>query len=226
MTSAEGATVSKPMWLLYDVVLTTTTPFANGLPESFEEIKAMMKARAATDAELKRKKAAGETITPIDELAEEVAEEAGVLEEPAKGRAAFLHDDEGLYYEGRCVKAHLKDCANQVREFLGITALKAKVANKVYVETERIYLGKTAPDGSETRIIHAWTPQGQKISSFKEIDYVENATLKFQLRVLNDGVITKGILDEIFRYGALHGIGQERSQGWGRYMVFIFKLAE
>lgn len=211
------------MWKKYEVELHFTTPFASSTPKNPKDIGAMLIARAPSESELKRRTEAGEAITPIAELAEQVAEEVEAGEEVERGYATFKRDETGLYYEARCVRAHIKDCSNQLQGLLGIKALKSKVANRVYVEPAKIYLGKQEPDGSETRIVHAMTMKGPR-SSFKTIDYVDKPVLKFHLKVLDDGVIDRDILEAIFEYGAEHGMGQERSQDWGKYE--LVKLEE
>jgi hypothetical protein len=115
-----------------------------------------------------------------------------------------------------------KDGATQVSRFIDMTAFKSKVANKVYVMTERIRLGKDKPDGTIQRFVQAITPKGPR-SSIKHIDYVVAPRLSFHLKVLDDGVITEDHLRLIFEYGAVHGIGQERSQGFGRYTLEVFE---
>jgi hypothetical protein len=211
------------MWRKYEVELRFTTPFASSTPKNPKDIEAMLIARAPSELELKKRMEAGEEITQIPELAEQVAEEVKASEEVERGYATFKRDDKGLYYEARCVKAHIKDCANQLQGFLEIKALKSKVANRVYVEPAKIYLDKSEPDGSEVRIVHAMTMKGPR-SSLKTIDYVDSPTLKFQLKVLDDGVIDEEILKAIFEYGSEHGMGQERSQDWGKYE--LVKLEE
>jgi len=203
------------MWKTFEVELQFTTNFASSTPKNPEDIKAMLEARSPNTPP------AG--AIPLEQLAEKVGEEVEASEEVERGFATFKRDDEGLYYEARCVRGHIKDCANQLQGLLGIKALKAKVANKVYVEPQKIRLNIDVPDGNETRIIHAMTNRGPR-SSFKFIDYVTDARLKFSLRVLDDGVIDKGILEAIFEYGGTHGIGQERSQDWGKYN--LVKLQE
>lgn len=204
------------MWVRYEVELHFTTPFASSTPKNPKDIEAMLIARAPSEPDLKRRMGAGEQITPLPELVEQVGEEVEAKEEVERGYATFKRDDTGLYYEARCVRAHIKDCANQLQGLLSIKALKSKVANRVYVEPAKIYLDKSEPDGSETRIVHAMTMKGPR-SSLKTIDYVNSPTLKFILKVLDDGVIDRDILEAIFEYGSEHGMGQERSQDWGKY---------
>lgn len=198
------------MWQRYEVELRFTTPFASSTPKNPKDIEAMLEARMPAKPP--------EDATPLPDLAEQVAEEVGATEEVERGYATFKRDDRGLYYEARCVRAHIKDCANQLQRLLDIKALKSKVANRVYVEPARIYLGKQEPDGSEVRIVHAMTMKGPR-SSLKTVDFVDKPVLTFILKVLDDGVIDRDILEAIFEYGAEHGMGQERSQDWGKYKL-------
>ena len=211
------------MWKRYAVELRFTTPFASSTPRNPKDIEKMLIARTPSDSELRKRREAGEEIVPLDELGEQVAEEVKASEEVERGYATFKRDGKGLYYEARCVKAHIKDCANQLQGFLEIKALKSKVANRVYVEPAKIYLDKSEPDGSEVRIVHAMTMKGPR-SSLKTLDYVDSPILKFQLKVLDDGVVDEEILKAVFEYGGEHGMGQERSQDWGKYE--LVKLEE
>jgi len=61
-------------------------------------------------------------------------------------------------------------------------------------------------------------------SSLKTIDYVDKPILKFNLKVLDDDVIDRDILEAIFEYGSEHGMGQERSQDWGKYELVKLEL--
>ena len=236
------------MWKKYELELQMTGQFAASLPRSREEIKAMLENRMPVKPPV--------DYIPIDELTEEVygkvapvfpdqsVTPAGEEEEELQyGWATFCRNEEGLYYEGRCVRGHLKDCANQVKdvdipalkvvkkkdgEEGQITALKAKVANKVYVMTDVIPLmldGVQAKEiaGTQQRFVQVMTRMGPR-STIKYLDYLEKPVLTFQLNVLDDGIITEDILDAIFEYGSVHGLGQERSQGWGRYTYTIKEL--
>ena len=206
------------MWKEYRVELTMEDKFAASIPKTKEEIGKMLEHRMPT-----RKP---EGAVPIEELTEKVSEEVGTegeSTEPEVGWATFKNNDKGLYYEGRCIRGHIKDCATQVKDLFPDTkAFKAKVANKVYVVNDVIPIGKDKPDGFEQRFIQVMTRQGPR-STYKYIDYVEGVKLEFTLRVLNDGVITEDMLQAIFDYGSVHGLGQERSQGWGRYSYKIWR---
>lgn len=212
------------MWKKYDVDLQMTGRFAASLPRTREDIKAMLEHRAPVKPPA--------NYISLEELEQEVVEKVGAegeevveKEEEEYGWATFCRDDNGLYYEGRCIRGHLKDCAGQLQVFLKIKGLKAKVANKVYVETDKIYLDRMRPDGTELRYVQVMTRKGPR-SAPKWIDYVEKPLLAFRLKVLDDGVIGRDILAAIFDYGSVHGLGQERSQGWGRYTWEMWEVTE
>ena len=216
------------MWKKYEVELQMVDKFAASIPKTKEDIEQMLEHRMPATPP--------ENFTPIAELTEEVAEKVGA---PAEGEeeeefkfgwATFPRNEDGLYYEGRCVRGHIKDCALQVKGTIKpeVKSLKSKVANKVYVMTDIITLmvnGVQAKEiaGTEQRFVQVITPQGPR-STIKYVDYLEKPTLKFQLNVLDDGVITEDILKSIFDYGSVHGMGQERSQGWGRYEYTITEI--
>ena len=215
------------MWNKYDVKLQMTGRFAASLPRTREDIKAMLEHRAPVKPPA--------NYISLEQLEQEVVEKVGAVSSPSfvseeeeeiqYGWATFCRDDQGLYYEGRCIRGHLKDCANQLQVFLKTKGLKAKVANKVYVETDKIYLDRMQPDGTELRYVQVMTRKGPR-SAPKWIDYCEKPVLEFRLKVLDDGVIGRDILAAIFDYGSVHGLGQERSQGWGRYTWEMREVAE
>jgi len=212
------------MWKKYEVELKMLGRFAASLPKTREEIEQMLEHRTPTNPP--------ENFTPVAELVEEVAGKVGVPpegeteeEELKYGWATFPRNEEGLYYEGRCIRGHLKDCANQIKDMLEppVKAFKAKVANKVYVMTDVIPLGAKEIAGTEQRFVQVMTRLGPR-STIKYVDYLEKPILKFRLNVLEDGIITKELLTSIFEYGSVHGLGQERSQGWGRYDFTITEV--
>lgn len=213
------------MWNKYEVKLQMTGLFAASLPRTREEIEKMLENRMPAKLP--------EDFISLEELADEVAEKVGVEEDEEDlkyGWATFARNDAGLYYEGRCVRGHIKDCSNQVKGAIQpeVKALKAKVANKVYVMTDVMPLMRNGEqireaDGTIQRFIQVMTMKGPR-STMKFVDYVEKPELTFQLNVLDDGVIEDDILDAIFEYGAVHGLGQERSQGWGRYTYSIRRV--
>jgi len=203
------------MWKRYLVELQVEGKFAAALPKTQDEIEKMLENRMPMKPP--------ENAITINELADKVTVEVGATEQEM-GWATFKRNGDGIYYEGRCVRGHIKDCATQIAKFYpDISAFKAKISNKVYVETDAIPLGKSEPDGYEQRFIQVMTRQGPR-SAYKFIDYVESPKITFILRILDDGVISEKMLTDIFEYGGTHGLGQERSQGWGRYKLVKFEI--
>lgn len=161
---------------------------------------------------------------PLDELTEIVQQEVGADEEYQPGWSTFKTDDSGIYYEGRCIRGHIKDCALQVAGFFPETKnFRAKLVNRVYVADSKIRLTRdgqalTKVDGYETRYIQVMTRQGPR-SAIKWIDYVDSPAIAFRVRIMADNIIRLEHLHAVLDYGSIHGLGAERSQGWGRYKV-------
>jgi len=196
------------MWKRFEVELRMKEKFASGIPKNPETLLKTLKAREGK----------GDKPVPFDEWAEQIAEEVKASPEEEEVAVGFKRDEHGLYYEDRNIKAHLKDLAGTMNKFFGIRNLKSIVASHLFVEPPRIYVDKKEPDGYEIKPIRVMVPSGPR-SAIKKIDYVLRPTLRFKLKILDDGVIKdwKSILEKLFEYGSEHGLGQERSEGWGRY---------
>ena len=210
-------------WEVYLVILHMEEQFGASIPRTPDEIWAMLEHRIPATMP-----AGG---VPLAELAEQVTQEVGADDEQPPGWSTFKRDQLGLYYEGRTVRGHLKDCALQVQNFFpAIKNFRAKFINRVYVKDSKIRMLRdgsylTEVDGVETRFIQVMTRQGPR-SAIKYLDYVNAPTLAFTIQLLADGIITKEHLAAVMDYGCVHGMGAERSQGWGRYTVESMTLLE
>ena len=218
------------IWKTYKIELQVDGQFGGQIPRSEDEIRAMLEHR------MPGKKP--EDARPIDELVGEVTSQVDVQDPEddnyVPGWSTFKHDAEGkLQYEGRCIRGHLKDCALQVKEFYPeIKNFRSKVVNRLYVANDLIPLTSselvpfTEPEGTETRYIQVMTRQGPR-SAIKYIDYILDPYLTFNIKLLNDtrdpkkvkDIITIEHIKSILEYGSIHGMGAERSQGWGRYTI-------
>ncbi len=208
------------MFKEYKVKLKFQNEFAAGIPEDPNQLLSFLEAR--------QPRTKPEGATPIEELAKGVAEE--ILAPETGGEAAitttFKVKDGVLVYEARGVKSHIKDCANVLKEQLGVKGLKAKVADRLQVEPQFIKLHKdgkelTAPDGREIRPITTMTRQGP-ITAVKIVNYLMQPEMEFTLLVLDDGLVTKELLETLMTYGGrIKGLGQDRNLGWGRYRFEI-----
>lgn len=202
--------MTQTMWVTVPVELKVHGYFGAALPRTPEEIARMLEVRQPAHPP--------EGHIPLDVLAAQVAEDVGADEAWQPGWSTFKRSASGeLYYEGRCIRGHLKDAALQVQGFFPtLKNFRAKFVNRVYVVDDVIPLGVSEIAGTEQRFIQVMTRQGPR-SSIKYLDYICDPVLRFQLRVLNDHVILQAHVEAVLNYGALHGVGAERSQGWGRY---------
>lgn len=214
------------MWKNYEVTWRFKGLLCGSVPQAKEMVRPWLESRKPA------KKPEG--AKSIDEIEQEVVD---TIEEPdelvERITLGFQRDENGLFVRGATIKAHIKDCANQVKEIVRQSrfrdkerlGLKALVANKVYVSEYKVYLLRDVgyeyvtidtEDGEREQPVHVMTAQGER-SALKIIRYVERPVIRFTLQVLDDGVITEDILQTIFDYGSVHGYGGERSMGEGRY---------
>ena len=221
------------MWTEYRVTMRFTENLMGGVPKNPDLIADWLNARKATEPEFEKRKVqadmVGEVLETIDELVEEATETIGSAEE-MRAWTGFQQDDLGLFVRADHVKAHLKDCANVLRGYLDLKALRSKVADRVYPFPKRIRLVRDGavladPDGYWEHPVHVGTPQGKR-SALKRTDYVEGVTIVVEpLKVLADKMITLPLLQQMLEYGGIHGFGAERGLGYGQYEAEIEQLS-
>jgi len=142
-------------------------------------------------------------------------------------RIGFHRDEErGLYIEARQIKAGLKKAANVCKKALNFPGyMRARLSERVFIAPNRILLGKSKPDGTFVRFVHVVTQKGPR-SAKKLCDYVEKPVISFCLFLLDDGVITERHLIALFDWLGQEGIGAERSQGEGKFLLKKLKAVE
>jgi hypothetical protein len=203
------------MWQNYTLEMRFTGQVMAGIPKHPDIINSWLAARMPTIAP--------PDAVSVADLADEVADQvAAIATEENKVWCGFMSDiGKGVYVPGFHLKAHLKDAANVVKgtfkpDDKAAKALKSKVADRVFVVEDRLYLGKQEPDGFWEHPVHVMTMQGPR-TALKRNDYVNNPTLTATLRVLQDSVLPAGILELLLDYGSVRGFGAERGLGYGRY---------
>lgn len=128
----------------------------------------------------------------------------------------------GLYIETRQFKAMLKECTAILftgEEKWGKTKKGPKnyLAERVFLEGDRIYLDRMVPDGVEMMIGHVSGPQGPR-STLTYYEYVRAPRLVVTILSLRDSIeldhwqMILGLAQE-------NGLGAVRSQGHGRFDV-------
>lgn len=153
-------------------------------------------------------------------------ERDAVMEEVARqfeGGNGFKTVDGQLVYEGRCMKAAIKEAANIAYpnktpypgrpDALKASGLKSKLAERVFVDEEYISLGVDAPSDTEQRIKHIMTPQGPR-SAINVVDVVDKPMLSFTVSVLDD-FLKPEVWARIWSVIEANGLGSDRARGDG-----------
>jgi hypothetical protein len=143
----------------------------------------------------------------------------------------FKRDAEnGLYIEGRIVKAAIKEAASIAAAAgkLPLTKwgktskyIQGFVAEHIVVEDDKIYLGRDTADG-----INQSFPENKRIGQ-RGIQLVEFCTdVDIIFTVKTDWEFSDENWGMIWLTGAEEGIGASRSQGFGKYTVTEWKKLE
>jgi len=133
----------------------------------------------------------------------------------------FKRDENGLYIEGRQLKAALKEAASVALAAGKLSARGWGKTNKgllgffsehVFVVEHELYLGVDKPDGVEQRFVHTWRGTGIQYEEF-----VLNARIDFT--VISDHDFSEKEWATIWLCGEMQGIGASRSQSFGTYEI-------
>lgn len=205
----------EPMWRKFQVTMNFENRLCGSVPQSKKIVKLWLDAR-------KPAKKPDDAI-PIEELEKEVNDSIADTEE--RTMLSFQKDEAGLWLRGGTIKAHLKDCANQIKDFAGIKVFRSKVANFVYVEEYKVHIQRNGSiiketDDSFEQPVHVMTAMGPR-NALKIINFVEKPTLIFKLLIMQNKEVDIEAVEKVFKYGAIHGYGGERGMGEGRYSFSI-----
>lgn len=149
------------------------------------------------------------------------ADEATALVNTQKHLNGFKRDENGLYIEGRQLKAALKEAASVAMAAGKLNArgwgktnkgLLSYLAEHVFVVEDRLHLGVAEASGVMQRFIHTFRGSGIQYE-----EYVDDAKLDFTL--ITDHDFSHDEWAAIWTTGEQQGIGASRSQGYGRYEV-------
>lgn len=149
------------------------------------------------------------------------ADEAAKVVDSLKHLNGFKRDEQGLYIEGRQLKAALKEAASCAVAAGKLTArgwgktnkgLLSYLAEHVFVVEDRLHLGVAEPTGINQRFVHTFRGSGIQYE-----EYVEDAKVSFTVMADHDFSVKEWAA--IWTSGEQQGIGASRSQGYGRYEV-------
>lgn len=149
------------------------------------------------------------------------ADEAAAIVDTNKHLNGFKRDENGLYIEGRQLKAALKEAASvavaagklEMRGW-GKTnkGLLSFLAEHVHVVEDKLHLGVTEADGITQRFVHTFRGTGIQYE-----EYVTDAKINFTVE--SDYDFSAEQWAHIWLTGERQGIGASRSQGFGKYTV-------
>lgn len=201
-----------------------------GTPKSPKMIEGWLRSKAGISDEEEIRRAMlrtlleiGADVTPdmgYDELV--AASEALAA---SQGTNGFKQDENGLYIESRTIKAMLKEVTNIL--YAGDRWGKTKkgprsfLAERVFVNPDRVYLGVDQPSGVELFIGHTSGPKGPQ-SNLTYVEYVTSPRLEFDVMVTEDA-IDHDHWPEIWVQAQEIGLGALRSQGFGRFDIEVWE---
>lgn len=164
----------------------------------------------------------------IQQQVAEVMSERGVSAEEAVAAVdsnrhlnGFKRDEQGLYIEGRQLKAAIKEAtmiavaAGKIEQRgWGKTSkqIKAFTAEHICVVEDKLHLGVSAATGVAQRFVHTHNGTGIQYE-----EYVDDAKVSFT--VLTDHKFSDEHWAMVWLTGEQQGLGATRSQGYGRYTV-------
>jgi len=205
----------------YTLTIKVRNRICGGVPKKPEAIEGWIKASMSDSSRIDTLISETKEAMKVDQL------DAAAIEDLKKSCwNGFKSDENGLYIEGRQIKAAFKEAANVIKNTVDITAFKARIAERLFVKEEKVYLHVLEATDSYEGVVHAMTAQGP-ISALKRVDFVEAPEITCHLKILNEPMITKGkkrlkidqYLDLLLEYMSENGLGAERSQGNGKFEV-------
>lgn len=157
-------------------------------------------------------------------VASKVAEAQGLEEVETvqeicqKGWTGFHADEEGPFLYDYAVKGFLCEAARTLKQFGLLKQLQDKFKRYVFVLPRRVRLPEIDVEPLE-RPLRAMTALGPRVTLARSDVVKAGAELTFTLRVLEVSGITQNCVKEVLSYGALMGLGQWRSGGFGRFEI-------
>jgi len=209
---------SRNLYNVFRCTIVFRDRLCGGVPRNKELIKAWVTAGTEHDDEI----TVAQTQEAKDAIINDVAEKSwiGFFEDPEKG----------LWLHARNVKAAFKQGASMLRitkDKIGSKQIFAEGSEIKGVDgSDRIYLDRKAPDGTDEKPIHVMTAQGPR-TALKRFDYVTKAKISFEIWVLKTSDKEKRHVGEddlihVLTFLQENGIGADRSQGEGKFDVVEF----
>lgn len=207
----------------------TVSRIAGGIPTDPKVAEGWLKTKLVADRDDLIREAVAEVMAERGVTADEAAKVVDIT----KHLNGFKRDTTGLYFEGRQVKACIKEAANirwpqgrwsadkngKVRlaiktgdERTSGKATRSFWAEHAFVQDDRIPLGVAEPTGVAQRFVHTWRGSGIQYEEF-----IDDAKLAFTVASDLDFADEHWAL--LWLTAEQNGLGASRSQGYGRFEV-------
>lgn len=184
-------------------------------PQNPQGIEYMLK-RQPSQGVLEARVAAGEPITPMEELTEQVETEVGA--EVGAPAAVFRRDEEDRpFIHPNFVKGHLREASSALSRVVNFWGFQDFINKTLFVRPERIYFTNNPEVQKERWPTHFDIYRMGRVSSFREAEYVADSRVAFSLFLVNDPRWTAALLNQLFQYGSLRGWGGGRGRSLGQY---------
>lgn len=162
--------------------------------------------------DLARKKHPEETmIGAEDEMIPETPEDVDT-----RASTGFYANEDGfpilLDYQ---IKGWLKECANVLKDNLGVKNARSHVNNDVFVRPRQMVLAE-GPDGDLQRPLRAMTMQGPRVTVVSSDLIAAGRSWTWELLARKGSKVTQEVLEDICSWGEFTGLGQWRNGGYGR----------
>jgi hypothetical protein len=190
---------------------------AGGIPSDPKVAEGWLKTKLGIDKDDMIRTMVAETMVERGVTADEATEIVNTM----KNLNGFKRDEQGLYVEGRQLKAALKEAIS-----IAVAADKIEqrgwgktnkwilgyFAEHVFVVEDRLHLGVSEATGINQRFVHTHRGTGIQYE-----EYVNDAKINFTM--ISDHDFTEKEWAMIWTCGEQNGLGASRSQGYGRYAV-------
>jgi hypothetical protein len=196
-----------------------------GVPKEPRLIEGWLRAKAGLENSEEIRQAMFRTLAEVGvevtaDMTFEQLERASTVLAGRKQTTGFKVGEHGLYVESRQVKAMLKESTNILfgGERWGPTRKgpRSLLAERVFVDPARLWLGVPQPAGVELMIGHLVGPAGPR-STLGYHEYVERTLLDFDVLAVRDSIAPERWAD-IWLHAQENGFGALRSQGFGRFL--------
>lgn len=214
-------------WARYRATLQVRDRICGGIPKDPDMMRQWLEARIKGGNDAAVAELYAETLAAVGTEAP-FSEAVDALLPQVQGGTTFKRNEAGACcYEGRLMKAALKEAANVVYPggaFPGQRAgsrkgLRNTMAETVFVEEDLISLGVEVPT-TEQMVAHPNTPRG-KVSTIKVFDVVERPKIECHIIVLDDWMPAK-LWARVWGHLEENGLGANRAMGFGRFDLLGF----